>query len=408
MSSKQPTVGYLVSLFPCWSETFILREILALRERGVPVRIFSLKPPGEPLVHEAAKPLLNEVIYPPPLWRLLLSQARCLVRQPVTWLRLLVGALWAARREGRSELLKAFYTILVATHFAGVARQLAIDHFHAHWATYPALAVRMMRAFTGKRYTLTTHAHDIFLPNPHLVENLTSAQMIVTISEYNRRYLMSAGTPANKIKVVPCGLDLREFRANGSDGRVAGSIVTIGRLELIKGFFYLIKACAMLEARGVPFTCEIIGEGSLRPELERQILANGLGGCVRLLGALSQDQIRATLARAQLFVLPSVQTADGNQDGIPVALMEAMALGLPVISTRVSGIPELVIDEVSGLLVAPGDAHALADAIERLLRDAALRETLARQGKRAVQARHDITRSAAQMHAVFNEALEAA
>jgi glycosyltransferase involved in cell wall biosynthesis len=265
-----------------------------------------------------------------------------------------------------------------------------------------------MRALTGKRYTLTTHAHDIFLPNPYLDENLASAQTVVTISEYNRRYLISAGTPARKIKVVPCGINLKEFSANGTHQRVPGSIVTIGRLEHIKGFPYLVEACAILKARGVPFTCDIIGEGSLRSVLERRILTNGLEGTVRLLGALSQNQVRAALISAQLFVLPSVQTVDGNQDGIPVALMEAMALGLPVITTRVSGIPELVVDGVSGLLVAPGDAGALAEAIERLLKDPALREVLSRQGSGAVRARHDISCSVVQMQEVFSEALDAA
>ncbi|HEV8718318.1 MAG TPA: glycosyltransferase [Candidatus Binatia bacterium] len=409
MSRKQPTIGYIVSLFPCWSETFILNEIIALQERGVPVRIFSLKPSSEPLVHEAARRLLAEVIYPPPLWRLLLSLAHSVVRQPVCWLRLLSGPIWeASQGGGGSEVLKALYTLTVATHFAGVARRLGIDHFHAHWATYPALAVRIMRALTGKHYTLTTHAHDIFLANPYLRENLASAQTVVTISEYNRRYLISAGTPARKIKVVPCGINLQEFSVNGTHRRETGAIVTIGRLEHIKGFPYLVEACAVLKARGVPFTCDIIGEGSLRSVLEHKIAGSSLESAMRLRGALSQNQVRAALAGAQLFVLPSVQTQDGNQDGIPVALMEAMALGLPVISTPVSGIPELVIDGVSGLLVAPGDAVALADAIERLLTDPALREALSRQGREAVRARHDISRSVVQMQEVFREALVAA
>ena len=408
MADKQPTIGYIVSLFPCWSETFILNEIIALQERGVPVRIFSLKPPSEPLVHDAAKRLLAEVIYPPPWWRLFLSLLATVVRQPVRGFRLLYGPLRQASRRGSGEVMKALYTVLVATFFARVARRLGINHFHAHWATYPALAVRTMQALTGKRYTLTTHAHDIFLANPYLGENLASAQTVVTISEYNRRYLISGGTPAGKIKVVPCGIDLQQFTGNGTPGRETGALVTIGRLEGIKGFPYLVQACAILNARGVPFTCDIIGEGSLRAVLEQAISANGLEGSVRLRGALSQHQVRTALAGAQVFVLPSVQTPDGNQDGIPVALMEAMALGLPVISTRVSGIPELVVDGVSGLLVAPGDAVALADAIERLLNDPALRELLSRQGSAAVRARHDISRSVAQMQEIFSEALNAA
>src|SRR5690242_19450306 len=146
MSHLRPTIGYIVSLFPCWSETFILNEILALRERGVPVRIFSLKPASEPLVHEAARRLTAEVIYPPPLWRLLLTLLGQGLRQPVRCWRLLSGPLREASRHGSGEMLKAFYTVLVAISFAGTARRLGIRHFHAHWATYPALAVRTVRA----------------------------------------------------------------------------------------------------------------------------------------------------------------------------------------------------------------------------------------------------------------------
>ncbi|MBI3303549.1 MAG: glycosyltransferase, partial [Deltaproteobacteria bacterium] len=276
---------------------------LALRERGVRVQIFSLKPPSEPFVHEAAQSLLHEVIYPPSLWQLLVSQLRCLVRQPIPWLLLLGRTLREAWQEGRTEMCKALYTVAVATHFARVARWLGIGHLHAHWATYPALAVRTIQTLTGIPYTLTTHAHDIFLPNPYLAKNLASARTVVTISEYNRRYLVSAGTPASKIKVIRCGLDLREFSVQRATGRRADSIVAIGRLEPIKGFSFLLEACALLKNRGSVVSCSIIGDGSLRGELERQILANNLQDQVHLLGALSQSQVREVLASAALFVL---------------------------------------------------------------------------------------------------------
>jgi glycosyltransferase involved in cell wall biosynthesis len=266
----------------------------------------------------------------------------------------------------------------------------------------------MIRALAGIRYTLTTHAHDIFLPNPYLADNLSAAHKVVTISEYNRRFLMAAGTPADKIAVVPCGLDFREFPVSGAATPQPGTIVSIGRLDPIKGFTYLIEACRLLASRQIRFSCEIVGEGPLRPQLEQQIRSAGLQDRVRLLGALGQQQVREILSRSEIFVLPSVRTADGNQDGIPVALMEAMALGLPVLSTQVSGIPELIFDGDSGLLTPPGDAHALADGIARLLVDAALRERLAARGRVQVRIRHDILRSAERMQSVFGETLHAA
>lgn len=401
-------VGYVVSLFPCWSETFILREILALRERGVPVRLFSLKPPSEVLVHDAAQPLIDEVVYPPSLKWLPVMFFRACTKHPVLMFRLLTEAWKAAFPYGMNELTKAVFTVLVASYFARIAKDLGVTQFHAHWATYPALAVRTIRALTGIRYTLTTHAHDIFLPNPYLTQNLSAAHKVVTISDYNRRFLMAAGTPAEKITVVRCGLDFREFAVNSTRKPRPGMIVSIGRLDPIKGFSYLIEASRILAERGTSFSCNIIGDGPLRVHLARQIRSCGLSERVRLLGALSQTQVREVLSRAEIFVLPSVQTEDGNQDGIPVALMEAMALGLPVISTAVSGIPELVGDGMSGLLTPPRNAVALADAMTQLLKDATLRERLSREGHARVQAQHDVAFSAARMHEVFSEVLHAA
>lgn len=408
MTARHTHIGYVVSLFPCWSETFILREVLALRERGVSVRLFSLKPPSEPLVHDAAQALAEEVVYPPASWQLPMVFVRSFFAQPGLMLRLLAEAWGAALPFGMGEVTKALWTVLIAAHFARLAQTLGVTHFHAHWATYPALAVRTIRVLTGIRYTLTTHAHDIFLPNPYLTRNLSAAHKIVTISDYNRRFLMEAGTPAEKIAVVRCGLDFREFTATDARAPQPGKIVSVGRLDPIKGFPYLLEASRILAERGAPFSCEIIGEGPLRAQLERQIRSYGLEARVCLLGALSQTQVRAALARAEIFVLPSVQTTEGNQDGIPVALMEAMALGLPVISTTVSGIPELVRDGESGLLVPPGNAVALAERILQLLTDARLRKRLAQGGRALVQARHDIAFSAARMHEVFSEAMHAA
>jgi glycosyltransferase involved in cell wall biosynthesis len=372
------------------------------------VRPFSLKPPSESLVHDAARPLVDEVVYPPLPRRLPGALLRSGIEHPVLMFRLLSDAWKAAFPLGRNEVTKALFTVLVASYFARIAKTLGITHFHAHWATYPALAARTIRALTGIRYTLTAHAHDIFLPNPYLTKNLSAAHKVVTISDYNRRFLMAAGTPAEKIAVVRCGLDFREFAVNNARAPQPGTIVSIGRLEPIKGFTYLIEASRILAEREVLRSCDIIGDGPLRAQLERQIRSYGLSARVHLLGAFSQTQVREVLSRSEVFVLPSVQTADGNQDGIPVALMEAMALGLPVVATTVSGIPELVCDGESGLLTPPGNAVALADATARLLTDSTLREQLSHEGCARVQARHDVAFSAACMQAVFSEATHAA
>lgn len=394
------TVAYLVSLFPCWSETFILREILALREKRVNVRILSLRQASETLVHDAARPLVGQVLYPPAAWRLALGLVLGLARD-----RRMRAATRHALREagprGGREIAKALYTLAAAAYFAGVVRQLGIQHIHAHWATYPALAARVMNEIAGIRFTFTAHAHDIFLPNPYLVSNIAAADRVVTISEYNRRYLAPLGTAADKLTVVPCGIDFREFDAIDSRRPKPGLIMAVGRLEPIKGFTYLVDACARLRDRGVAVECDIVGDGSLRAELQRQIADRDLGAVVHLRGAQDARTVRELLSRATVFALPCVRTPAGDQDGVPVALMEAMAIGLPVVTTPISGIPDLVADRTSGLLVPSADADALADALERVLADHALRETLGAGARRDVRTRHNLERSVERLRSMF-------
>lgn len=210
-SLKGHTVAYIVFLFPSWSETCIVREILALRRRGAQILIFSLKPPNEGYVHEAARMLHKEITYPPRMWRLALSPfylANMFLRHLT---HSLLRAIREARDSGLKEIVKAVYAAAVAIYFAGKVRRLGIAHVHAHWATFPALTARTIRTLVGIPYTVTTHAHELWLPNPYLRANLASAYTIVTISEYNRRYLGSLGIPLEQVKVDRCGLDLEEF-----------------------------------------------------------------------------------------------------------------------------------------------------------------------------------------------------
>ena len=400
-------IGYVVSRFPCGSEMVILGEILALRARGVRIAVFSLEPPPAEPVPPAAEPWLGEVTYPGRGWALTSALLTSLVRSPVRLLQELTRAAREAFTVGCREVFRALHTLMVANYFVEAAQRLGVAHLHAHWATYPALAARTMSAALGVRYTVTTHAHDIFARNPYLRENLERARAVVTISEFNRRHLVRAGVDGRKLKVVPCGIDMKPW-AMGDDahGRVEGLLVAVGQLEPVKGLPHLVDACADLKRRGVAFACHIVGDGSLRNALARQVAAHGLEDRVHLRGALAHDEVRRLRGQASVFVLPSVRTPGGDQDGIPVALIEAMATGLPVVATRVSGIPELVSDNVSGLLVTPGNALELADAIERLLGDAGLGERLGVAGSEAARERHDLSQSAALVHAVLIEAME--
>lgn len=382
-------VLYLVSLFPCWSETFIVREIERFVARGVDVRILSLRPPSESLVQERAAALMPRVIGPRTILAELPGVLLEVLRHPVAVLivalQLLLG-LW------RQPVALAKSAVAV---WRGLAALPAIRRFdpqwlHAHWATYPSTVAWALSRLTGVPFSFTAHAHDIFVEDQLLAPKLADAALTVTISRYNVRHLARWGGDGlgERLQVVHCGVDFSELHEN-LDARAPDHILSIGRLDPIKGFDTLIPALGLLMRRGVAFRCTIIGEGPQRRELEALIAAEGLGERVALVGAKPQEAVRAALNDATVFVMPSVTTPEGNQDGIPVALMEAMATAAAVLSTQVSGIPELVHDNRNGLVVPPGDAMALADALQRLLGDKALRHRLGVAARATVAAEFD-------------------
>ncbi len=378
-------VLYLVSLFPCWSETFIVREIHALMRQGVEVRIISLKPHSEPMVQPDAEILLDRVIYPPASLAGSLKAALPKVLghplQSVRELAPLVKSLW----RKPDELVKSVVSWWRTLTMIDAVRAFDPQHLHAHWATYPSSAARILAGRIGRPWSFTGHAHDIFVHDQDLAGKLNQADFSVTISGYNQKQLAARMMPQNRsrLAVIHCGVLPADLPYTAA-GREAAYIVGVGRLDPIKGFIHLVEACRLLKERGTAFTCDIIGDGPLRDTLQQAIDAAGLQAQVRLTGALPQQEVRTRINRATLFVLPSVLLADGNADGIPVALMEAMACGATAISTRVSGIPELIHHEENGLLVSPGDAAELADAMARLLGDAPLRTRLAEAARRTI------------------------
>ncbi|MCK6423493.1 MAG: glycosyltransferase [Burkholderiaceae bacterium] len=391
-------VVYFVSLFPCWSETFIVREILALMRRGVEVRIVSLKPPSESLVQSDAQGLLDRVFYPVSPARNAWRVAKACLTHPLREARSLIELL--RHLGGRPESLAK--SLVVWWRTLGLVDELrdwAPQHLHAHWATYPSTSAMWMAERLGLPFSFTAHAHDIFLEDQLLGPKLARARFAVTISDFNRRFLARerGHAAALGMHVIHCGVSPQGF-AFQPEGREPRLVMAVGRLDEIKGFPDLIEACGLLQQRGVDFRCEIIGEGPLRGRLEAAIARLGLQDRVRLLGARQQEEVRALLYRASVFVLPSVVTDSGDRDGIPVALMEAMAAGLPVVSTQVSGIPELVIDDDTGLTAPEHDPALLASRIERLLADPALGQRLARRARALVQAQFDIDLEAGKLH----------
>ncbi|MGE3329218.1 MAG: glycosyltransferase family 4 protein [Acidimicrobiia bacterium] len=404
-------VAYLVSRFPKTTETFIANEILGLIAQGHEVIIHSLITETDQVIHPGVEKLLAGVRYGDrDRVSTLLAAARWAVRRPMATarlLRLVVGA--HARQPG--EMGKYLWQHAVACRWATQLRHDRVDMVHAHWATYPAYGAMVIGAMTGLPFTFTGHAHDIQLPNPTLPAKIEAAAAVVTISEYNRRLLQKLAPTADprKIEIVHCGVDVAAFASRAAARRPAtsnapGTIVCVGALVPYKGQRVLVEACAQLKLRNVELRCRIVGDGEDRQALAEQIARLEVSDHVELVGRLPADRVAEELAAASVMVLPSVVLSSGQMEGIPVALMEAMAAGVPVISTRISGIPELVVDGETGLLVEPDDATALADAIESVLTDPAGAERRAVAGSALVAAQFDQATEVTRLVEIFARA----
>lgn len=269
-------------------------------------------------------------------------------------------------------------------------RQDGIIHVHAHFVNEPAGVAEFVWQLTGLPFSLSAHAKDIYLSPPDVLQRkLAHARFTVTCTEHNRNYLASIARPGTRVSRMYHGIDSKLFEPDRRYPLISSSrlVLSVGRLRAKKGFACLIDACGKLAAQGVEFHCEIIGYGPEKEHLERRIAHAGLENRVSLLGKLTHAEVIARYKEAALFVLPCQVMSDGDRDGVPNALLEAMAMRLPVVSTTVSGIPEAVTHGENGLLVPPGDSAAIAHAITTLLGNtglcdrlgAAARETVVRK-----------------------------
>lgn len=397
-------VLYIVSAFPAWSETFIVREVRTLIDDGVDVRILSLKPRSDGLVQTDAAAMLDRVRWPqPPLQaaRRVLGEVLSRPGRVLGAAARIIGGTWR-HPVAMAKSLVAFARGLEHLHWL---RGFDPELIHAHWATYPSTVAWALGRVLDRPFGFTSHAHDIFV-NRHLLQTkLEDAALAVTISRHNVEWFDRHVSPqANgKLQVVHCGVDLAAIEWK-PHGRSDDLIVATGRLHPIKGFDTLIRALALLDKRGTAFRCRIIGDGPLRDELQALVRSLGLEQRVELAGAQPQESVRASLDEAAVFALPSQVADDGGRDGIPVALMEAMASGCPVVSCLTSGIPELIENGHGGLLVRERDPAALADALQRLLADRELRERFSRAARERVEQQFDARKEARRLHRLMMKA----
>jgi glycosyltransferase involved in cell wall biosynthesis len=402
--SASKTVAYLMSRFPKISETFILYEILELERLGLRVEVFPLIREQAQMIHAEAQAIVERAHYSSFLsLPVLLAQGYWLAKRPGAYLR----AWWQALRGNLntpSFLARTLVLVPQAALFARQMQELGVTHIHAHYATHPALTAYIVRTLTGLPYSFTAHAHDIYLERPMLDEKIRQAGFVVTISEYNRELLRELyGTDAAaKTVVIHCGVDPAVFQPQPARApNQHFTMVCVASLQDYKGHPYLIEACAQLKARGLNFRCLLIGQGEDQPQIEAQIARLGLTEHVLVLGPQPRDKVSEYVTTADAVVLPSIVTSYGKQEGIPVALMEALAAEKPVVATAISGIPELIEDDVSGLLVPERDATALAEALLRLHDDPALGERLGAAGRATVLREFNLKANTALLHTLL-------
>jgi len=409
--TTMPIIAYVSQQFPSLTTTFVYREVLALRRAGLTIRPISTWRPRPNTVSQEAAGLIAETFYIFPLRGLkwLGDHLRYLLTRPWRYLSTL-ARLTLFNRETLANRLRLLIHFGYAARAAAEIEHSQAQHIHADFALNAATVALVAARLTGKPFSFTAHAADIFV-NPILLrDKIAAARFVVAISEYNKQYLIKvAGDDkvASKIHVVHCGVDLDEFAPRRQETESATSVVlAVGRLTEKKGFPYLIKACKVLVEQGYRFQCKIVGDGDQKPLLQSLINQNNLSHVVSLEGVVLQEALHRYWDQARIFVLPSIVASNQDRDGIPVVLMEAMALGIPVVSTCVSGIPELIQHEVNGLLVPPGDASALAGAIARVWIDPQLAGRLADQGRITVEQDFDIEKNVRCLANLFERCLQ--
>ncbi|HET7326557.1 MAG TPA: glycosyltransferase family 4 protein [Nocardioidaceae bacterium] len=391
-----PRIGYVLKMYPRFSETFIVNEVLALEEQGVDLEIFSLRLPVDGRFHETLAAVQAPVTY---------------LDQPGRTLQL-----WDQLRNGYAEISDTMGDQLAelfaatpgdaaqAVQLAGLVRARRIDHLHAHFGSIATTVARLAARLAGITYSFTAHAKDIFhedVDGSDLARKLADAAAAVTVSDYNLTYLRNTyGDLADGVVRIYNGLDLETFAPSVPADRPP-VVVAVGRLVEKKGFDRLIDAVALLVRDGRELRLDLVGSGAGEAALRAQAAVLGIEEVVRFLGPLPQSRTRDVVRGASVLAAPCVVGSDGNRDGLPTVLLEALALGTPVVATPVTGIPEAVIDGATGMLVPEGDVPALAAALGLLLDDAELRCELAAAGRRHIEASFDVRRNTGQLHAVL-------
>ena len=387
---------YIIGTYPLLTTTFIDREILQLRQWGVDVQVISIRrPPTDVPFSSVQLELQKDVLYLLPVnaMKLVLSHLFFGFTRPLAFFGSLFYLL-TRPHPGFTERIKTLLHFGEGVYAAYLLRKEDFREIHAHFIDRAATLALVASRLLGKPYSMSIHAaEDIFVHPVLLDEKIGEARRAVTCTEFNKTHIESlvGHSLTEKVTYIPHGLDLTKYQPNGHTPGDQPLILAVGQLAERKGFTQLVEACRILNEHGIGFQCQIIGQGAQRQLLADMIARLSLDDCVTLCGALPHEEVIERYKRASMFVMPCIQSEDGNLDGIPNVLLEAMAMQVPVVSTRISAIPELILNNSNGLLVEPNDPAALAEAMETLLESPQQALRLGRSGRESVLAEFDVT-----------------
>ncbi len=389
-------LGFLVKTYPKVSETFVLQEILAFQNEVYDVTIFSMQNPTDDQFHNAFDSVTSDINYLSPdsrkRWHSIKNHFKLISQRFWSYLGTFFFIL--QKKEGGS-----FEQFCQAVYLATLIQENGIQHLHVHFASEPAGLAELAGQLCGITYSISAHAKDIYLQNPScLARKMANAQFVVTCTEHNRCYLHSINTSDTPVYRIYHGIDVARINAenNKKTTQIQSDriqILSVGRLQEKKGFPTLIAACQLLKKAGYSFRCDIVGYGPYREKLQKLIEQYQLSDSVTLWGKLTHDRVVALYRQADIFTLPCQITDEGDRDGIPNVLMEAMTFAIPVISTNVSGIPEIIENNKTGLIIESKNHYALFASLQQLIDNAVLRKQIGEAGKHRV-----ITYFAADQH----------
>ena len=401
--ARQRHLGYVLRRFPRVSETFVAAELIELQRQGEHVTVFAISRPDERFTHKFLDELTCPVVYLPhrplrQLPRVAGAVLSCMSTDPCGWLRAAAASLWPLRVAGWRRLAQA-----------SVLRQemalRGIDRAHAHFATAAARLANLSWKMGGPGYSVTAHAKDIWHSEvrlDHLRDKLAPATFVATVSEANLTYLRGVMGEHARLHLVPNSVDLRRLRLRDQAALDRPTVLTVARLVEKKGIGDLIEACRLLTVEGSAVRLDVIGDGPLRPTLEAAARAGGVD--VVFHGSQPQERVLEAYAQATMFALPCVVAPTGDRDGLPTSVLEAMAAGVPVITTGVNGLVDAVADGSTGLVVPEHDPAALAAAIGRLLSDPALAALLVASARHCVETHFSLEVTVGQLRSLFPKA----